>query len=181
MARLLFSALAGVLVPAMLFGAPGHARGARPTLGTDAPACEPGGGPAIMATITGLKDRKGRLKLELYPANATDFLRDDRDLEKEGKTFRRVWAEMPPEGPVVLCIRVPRPGSYALWFTHDRDGKNKFNFWVDGGGISSNTRIGASKPKFTDATVEVGAGVTPITIRAQYLRGLSGLAPLKDR
>lgn len=175
------SVLAALGAAALLPAAPAPARSGQAVIGSDASACEAGGGPAIMVTVSGLKDRKGRLKLELYPANANDFLRDDRDLEKEGKVFRRVWADMPADGPVVMCIRAPRAGSYALWFTHDRDGKNKFNFWTDGGGIPSNVRIGASKPKFTAATVEVGAGVTPITIRAQYLRGLSGLAPLKDR
>lgn len=168
---------AAALLPAM----PVHARSGQAVLGSDASACEAGGGPAIMVTISGLKDRKGRLKLELYPANATDFLRADYELEKEGKVFRRVWADLPADGPVAMCIRAPRAGSYALWFTHDRDGKNKFNFWTDGGGIPSNVRIGASKPKYTAALVEVGSGVTTIAIRAQYLRGLSGLAPLKDR
>lgn len=166
----------GTAVPAEARG-----RGGRAAIGSDAAACENGDGPAIEVSVTGLKDRKGRLKLELYPANATDYLRDDRDLEKEGKVFRRVWADMPADGPVVMCIRAPRPGTYALWFTHDRDGKNKFNFWTDGGGIPSNARIGASKPKYTAATVDVGNGVTSIAIRAQYLRGLSGLGPLKDR
>ena len=162
-----------------LIAAPLEARG-RPTIGSDAGACDANDGPAIRATITGLKDRKGRLKLELYPATATDFLRDDRDLIKEGKVFRRVWVETPAAGPVEICIRVPHAGAYGLFFTHDRDGKNKFNFWTDGGGITSNTRIGASKPKIGASTVEAGPGITSITIKAQYLRGLSGLSPSKE-
>ncbi|MBY0521380.1 MAG: DUF2141 domain-containing protein [Sphingomonas sp.] len=167
-----------LLLLAAAIASPADARG-RPTIGSDSAACDSGEGPAIRVDVAGLKDRKGRLKLELYPANATDFLRDDRDLEKEGKVFRRIWADLPTTGPVELCIKVPHPGSYGLFFTHDRDGKNKFNFWTDGGGITSNTRIGMSKPKFTASTVEVGPGITTITIQAQYLRGLSGLSPLK--
>ncbi|OQW44066.1 MAG: hypothetical protein A4S16_04400 [Proteobacteria bacterium SG_bin6] len=152
---------------------------ARPALGADAAACESREGPAIEARITGLKDRKGRLKLELYPANQTDFLRDDRDLEKEGKVFRRIWADTPASGDVAICIRVPRPGRYALFFTHDRDGKNKFSIWQDGAGVPGNARLGRAKPKLGSAEVEVGAGIATVTIRAQYLKSIfSGFGPL---
>jgi len=148
------------------------------TLGEDAGACTSGRGPAIQAEITGLKDRSGRLKLELYPATEEDFLKDDRDLIKEGKTFRRIWANTPPSGAVIMCIRVPAPGEYAVLFTHDRDGKNKFNFWSDGAGFPSNQRLGRSRPKLRQAMVRVGNGVTTVNIRAQYLRGLGGFSPL---
>ena len=146
-------------------------------LGEDAAACA-NGGPAIRVDVVGLKDRKGELKLELYPANATDFLRDDRDLVREGKLFRRVRVPTPPSGGVAMCIRVPRPGRYALLFTHNRDGQNKFSFWSDGAGFASNQKLGRSRPKLAQAIVDVPAGVATITIRAQYLRGLSGFGPV---
>lgn len=147
--------------------------------GQDAAVCVDGDGPAIQANITGLKDRTGRLKLELYPATEEDFLKDDTQLVRDGKVFHRIWVATPAVGEVVMCIKVPKPGHYALFFTHDRDGKNKFNFWRDGGGVPSNIRIGAAKPKLATATIEVGAGITIANIRAQYLRGLSGLGPIK--
>lgn len=173
--RLLLVALASAaLLPEVAFAAGGRIGG------QDAAACIDADGPAIQVNITGLKDRTGRLKLELYPATEDDFLRDDTKLLNEGKTFHRVWATMPKTGAVVLCIKVPRPGTYALFFTHDRDGKNKFNFWRDGGGVPSNVRIGASKPKLATAMIEVGPGITVSNIRAQYLRGLSGLGPIKS-
>ena len=146
-------------------------------IGDDADACNSGSGPAIRVNVTGLKDRIGRLKLELYPANADDFLKDDRDLIKEGKTFRRAWAQTPQAGDVALCIRAPAPGRYALLFTHDRDGRNKFNFWRDGAGFVAAGNLGRSRPKLAQAVLSVGPGVTTVTIRAQYLRGLSGFAP----
>ncbi len=149
-------------------------------LGTDAAACDGGSGSAIKVTVVGMKDRSGRLKLELYPATEDDFLKDDRDLKKEGKFFRRVWASTPASGPIVMCIKAPGPGRYALLFTHDRDGKNKFNFWQDGAGFPSNSRLGRSRPKLRQAVITVGAGVTPTTIRVQYLRGLGGFSPLSN-
>ena len=148
-------------------------------LGTDAAACSPGGGPAILAQVTGLKDRKGRIKLELYPATAEDFLKDDDNLVAEGKTFRRVWANMPASGPVNVCIRVPRPGRYALLVTHDRDGKNKFNFFQDGAGFVGTAKLGMSRPKVDQAIIDVGNGTTERSVRMQYLHGLGGFGPMK--
>lgn len=147
-------------------------------LGPDAAACASGAGPAVRADIVGLKDRTGRLKLELYPATEGDFLKDDHDLRREGKVFRRIWAPMPASGPVSLCIRVPAPGRYALLFTHDRDGRNKFDFWKDGAGLPANARLGRTRPRLEQAIVDVDRGVTTTRIRAQYLRGLGGFGPI---
>ena len=148
-------------------------------LGSDSTACTSGEGPAIRANIEGLKDRVGELKLELYPANDADFLKDDRDLIREGKFFRRVRVPTPQSGPISLCIKTPGPGKYALLFTHNRDGRNKFDFWSDGAGFPSNVKLGRSRPKVEMATIAVGSGVTVTDIRAQYLRGLGGFGPMK--
>jgi uncharacterized protein (DUF2141 family) len=158
--------------------AAGPAFAAQAAIGSDAAACS-SGGPAIRVTVDGLKDRTGELKLELYPATEADFLKDDRDLIKEGKFFRRVRVPTPASGPVVLCIRVPAPGPYALLFTHNRDGRNKFNFWADGAGFPSNTKLGRSRPKVTQGRIVVPEGVVSIDIHAQYLRGLGGFGPIQ--
>lgn len=143
-------------------------------LGDDAAACGGAQGPAILATVTGLKDARGTVKLELYPANEADFLKDDKKLLAAGKVFRRVMVAAPGPGTARLCIRAPRPGRYALFFCHDRDGRRKFDFWVDGAGFPGNRRIGRSRPRLADALIQVGPGVTATTIRVQYLRGLGG-------
>ena len=147
---------------------------AAPILG-DAAACE-GAGPAVHAEITGLKDRSGLLFLELYPANQADFLADDNALAAAHKIFRRVRVPTPSAGPVSLCVRAPEPGRYALFFVHSRDGRNKFNLWQDGAGVPSNTRMGRAKPKLETALIDVSRGVTNVTIRTQYLHGLSGFS-----
>lgn len=164
---------------AVLAGAPAAAQQAA-AIGSDADACAANRGPAIRVNVVGLKDRIGRLKLELYPATEEDFLKDDRDLVKEGKFFRRIWAATPARGDVALCIRAPAPGRYALLFTHDRDDKNKFNFWKDGAGFPSNAKLGRSRPQLSQALVTVGSGVTTVSVRAQYLRGLSGFGPVES-
>lgn len=147
----------------------------------DSTACAGGGGPAIRVNVSGLKDRIGELKLELYPANEADFLKDDRDLIKEGKFFRRVRVPTPQSGPITLCIKAPTPGHYALLFTHNRDGRNKFDFWSDGAGFPSNVKLGRTRPKLDMAAINVGSGVTTTNIQAQYLRGLGGFGPIKSK
>lgn len=143
----------------------------------DVQACSNGQGPAIQANIVGLKDHQGEVRLELYPATEADFLRDDHALMAEGKVFRRVRAPA-PTGAITMCIKVPRPGRYALLFSHNRGGKDKFDLWHDGAGFPGNAIMGRSRPTVTVATIDAGAGVTVTNIRVQYLRGLRGFAPL---
>lgn len=148
-----------------------------PTLGLAAGQCRsPEPGPAIFITVDGLKDRHGRLRLELYPANDADILADDNILIAAGKTFARVDMATPAAGPAELCIRAPHPGRFALSFLHDRDGDHRFELSRDGIGFAGNPSLGWSKPHAAAASVEVGAGVTRITIVPNYLHGL-GLKP----
>ncbi|WP_336965788.1 DUF2141 domain-containing protein [Sphingobium aquiterrae] len=136
-------------------------------------------GPAFLVDVGGLKDRKGRLKLELYPANDTDFLADDNILIGAGKVFRRVEVPVPQSGPVQLCIRTPGPGTYALSLLHDRDANRKFGLSVDGIGFAGNPRLGLSKPHAADASARGDAGPTRIAIVMNYRRGLFAFGPLR--
>lgn len=162
----------------MLLLIPGVAE-AGTVMGSDARHCISGEGPAIQVNVSDLKDRTGLLRLELYPANEKDFMRPDMDLVAEGKVFRRVTIDAPSAGPVSLCIRVPRPGRYALLFLHSRRAQDKFDFWKDGVGLRSNVRIGRARPRVDDAAIDVGSGVAVVDIKAQYLRGLGGFGPLR--
>lgn len=146
-------------------------------IGEDAGACAAGHGPAFQVEVQGLKDRKGELWLELYPATEGDFLAGDQDLRAAGKTFRRTRAQLPQTGSIQICVRAPAPGRYALMLRHNRVGKDKFSFWSDGIGIPSNHRLGRHKPAVTEAVANVGTGVTTVPIRLQYLVGF-GFAPL---
>lgn len=156
--------------------------GATPTaaeqIGDDAALCGTGRGPAIQVDVRGLKDRVGELWLELYPATTTDFLRPDQDLIAEGKTFRRARSRLPVAGTVEICVKVPRPGTYAVMLRHNRTGRDRFSIWSDGAGIPANISLGRSKPTLEQAKVSAGSGVTVVPIQMQYLRGL-GFSPLR--
>lgn len=153
-----------------------------PNLGKAEGQCRPNeAGPAVIITAVGLKDRQGLLRAELYPANEQDFLEDDNILINAGKTFRRVEIKLPPSGPVQLCIRTPGPGPYTLSMLHDRDANLKFGLSSDGVGFPNNPRLGLSKPKAAAVRFDTGPGLTQISIRLNYRRGLFSFGPLKDR
>ncbi|MEY2942947.1 MAG: hypothetical protein RLY97_961 [Pseudomonadota bacterium] len=135
-------------------------------------------GPAILVEASGLKDRKGLMKLEVYPANDDDFLQDDNILLNAGKVFRRVEQDLPDSGPVVLCVRVPTAGAYAIVLLHDRDSNHKFGWWGDGAGLSGNPKLGLKKPRAALATINAGNGLTRTAIVLNYRHGL-GIAPIR--
>lgn len=136
-------------------------------------------GPSLLVEVMGLKDRRGRLKLELYPANDDDFLEDDNILINAGKTFRRVELNVPSSGPVELCIRAPAAGRYSVSLLHDRDANRKFGLSVDGIGFGGNPKLGLSKPKAAAASVLVGDGPTHVRIVMNYRKGLISFGPLE--
>lgn len=152
-----------------------------PDLGKADGQCRPNeSGPALLVTISGLKDRAGNLKAELYPAKDEDFLADDNVLVMAGKTFRRVEMMVPRVGAVELCIRVPGPGTYALSVLHDRDGNRKFGLSSDGFGVPGNpAKFCFAKPGVETARINAGAGIGNVQVRMNYRRGLFCFAPVK--
>lgn len=144
-----------------------------PDLGKAEGHCRPNEeGPALLVDITGFKDRKGRIKVEVYPASDPDFLMDDNVLVYQGKTFRRTEEEVPQSGPVSLCVRVPGPGNYALMVLHDRDSNRKLNVGSDGIGFGSNPNLHFRKPHAREATIAAGPGITHVPIIMSYWSGL---------
>ncbi len=156
------------------------AQSVAPTLGIAEGRCRVGeDGPALIVDVVGLKDRKGLLKLEVYPSNDEDFLADDGVLVPAGKTFRRVEVPTPAVGAVSLCVRVPGPGAYSVVLLHDRDANHKFSWWIDGVGFASNPRLSWSKPKAAATRVYAGARLTHTSIVLNYRRGL-GMGPIRS-
>lgn len=137
----------------------------------DCAASEPG----IRMTVSGLRDQSGRLKLELYPADESDFLAKDDALLRAGKVFRRVVIAVPPHARgVSLCINAPRPGRYAVLVIHKRSGNRRFSIDDDGVSLPGSQHIGRRRPPFGQAIVTVGDEVTTVAAPMQYLHGLAG-------
>ena len=161
--------------------AAGAAIPSQPDLGTAAGACRAGeSGPAFLVTAIGLKDRKGTLRVEVYPANDADFLADDNVLVAAGKTFRRVEVPVPASGPVVICVRVPGPGAYTAFPSfHDRDRNRKFSLASDGLGFPSDPPLHLVPPPASAARALAGRGPTPLAIRLNYHHGLFAFGPIR--
>lgn len=151
------------------------------TLGTAEGRCRANEtGPAFRVTVEGLRDRRGRLKLEVYPSNETDFLEDDNVLVMAGKTFRRVEVPVPRSGNPVLCVRIPGSGDYSLSVLHDRDSNRRFGLSTDGVGFSANPRIRRRQPNAAETRIRAGMGITPARIVMNYRTGLFSFGPLGD-
>lgn len=152
-----------------------------PSLGIAEGRCRPNEpGPALLVNVIGLRDRRGRIKLEIYPSNNQDFLADDNVLINAGKTFRRVDLPLPAQGPVQLCIRAPAPGAYSLLVLHDRDGNHRFGLSGDGIGFGSNPRLRYGRPNAAETRIVAGPRLTAIDVVINYRRGLS-FRPLGTR
>lgn len=165
--------LATALLVQSIAAAPASAR----ILGDE--ECAAGRGPAALVTITGLKDRSGLIRAELFPATRRDFLRDDIELGQEGKPFRRVEVRLPGSGPVRLCLRASAGGDYAIGVFHSTDGVRKFNVRQHGVGFANNPRLGWGRPDVGKVTVTLGSNVADVPIVMNYLHGLA-MRPLSN-
>lgn len=180
MKKAVFALGLGLALAAPLVAVAGPLIPSTPDLGKAEGRCRAGeSGPALLVNVAGLKDRKGNLKLEVYPSNDEDFLADDNILVSAGKTFRRVEVAVPDSGNVQVCVRIPGPGNYSISLLHDRDSNRKFGLSVDGIGFTGNPRLGMKKPKAAATRLAVGSGgVSQTTIVMNYRKGLMSFGPL---
>lgn len=144
------------------------AASAQAALGPDAALCTAGSKrPAVLVSVSGFKNRIGRLRVQLYGSNPAEFL-------EAGKKLRRIDIPVTPSGPMNVCVAVPRPGVYAIAVRHDADANGKSG-WNDGGGFSNNPKISLLnlKPNHRAVAFAVGNGVKPIRVVLNYRQGLS--------
>jgi uncharacterized protein (DUF2141 family) len=141
-------------------------------LGPDAARCRSGSAhPAFLVNVSGFKDRRGSLRVQIYGGNPQDFL-------ARGKGLRRIDMPITPGGVMQVCVAVPRAGTYAIAVRHDADGNGQSG-WSDGGGFSNNPSLSLLnlKPSYRRVAVAVGNGVRPVSVVLNYKRGLS-IAPI---
>lgn len=141
-------------------------------LGPDAGACAPeAASVAALVTVSGFKDRSGKIRVQLYPDNDKDFLRSGKKLTAEGKVFRRVDAPTPGDGDAEICVQLPAPGRYALAVLHDRDGDGKLDVFSDGYGFPNNPKVGLGAPDVDKVAFTAASGLTPLAITLDYFGG----------
>jgi uncharacterized protein (DUF2141 family) len=150
-------------------------------LGPYAHLCAPGAkGPAVLATITGYKDRKGQTRVELYAAIDGEFLTNTKKLVAAGKVFERVDVPTAAEGDMNICLPVREPGDYVVVALHDRNinGKLDVVFGGDGAGFSRNPKLHLAKPKLDEVAISIGREVKPMALVLNYRSGLY-VGPIK--
>jgi uncharacterized protein (DUF2141 family) len=142
--------------------------------GTDAADCASGAsGPAMLVTVTGFKDRSGRLRVQYYPAEENDYL-------GSGRYIRRQEMPVSPSGDMQVCLKLAAPGDYVMVALQDRNSDGKLSVWGDGIGFSNNPKIPLGKPPLKNTRFTAGPGVNKMEIVLNYMHGLS-VRPIKKK
>jgi uncharacterized protein (DUF2141 family) len=138
-------------------------------LGPHAAQCAPGGGPAVLATVTGLKNRNGTVRVRLFGGATSTWFDKKRYLV-------RIEVPTPVAGPVRICLPAPAPGTYAIDLRHDANNNNDTDR-ADGGGASGDPQVSVwdiilgRKPSPKITGFHVGKGVRELTITTMYVSG----------
>ena len=143
-------------------------------LGPDAARCRSGSAePALLVNVTGLKNRRGEIRVKVFGSNPDEFM-------VRGKGVRRLDVPVTGAGAMQICIALPRTGTYAIVVRHDADANGKTS-WNDGAGYSNNPSLSLMnlKPPYKKVAVAVGNGVRPVSVVLNYRRGLS-IAPVRS-
>lgn len=134
-------------------------------IGPDARACSGGRTPALLIQIDGFRERRGRVRINVYDDPAK-FL-------TPGEYVRQIDLAVTRRGAMPVCVALPRAGRYAVAVRHDSDGDG--NDWQDGGGFSNNPRLtlASLRPSYEAAAFAAGRGVTRKLVTLNYRFGLS--------
>lgn len=136
--------------------------------------------PNVMVRVHGLKDRQGRLRVELYSDKPDEFLASRKILQAEGKFFRRVDAEIGEAETPEVCAPLPAPGRYTMAVLHDRNANGKLNVFSDGFGFPNNPKLGMKKPNADKATFTANEGETTLDVVMNYWSGF-GAKPISHK
>lgn len=120
--------------------------------------------PAIRVNVTGIKEARGNMRVQLYRGIKPDWL-------VSGRWISRI--EVPARaGNMSFCLPVPLPGTYAVAVRHDLNGNGSTDIFSDGGGMSNNPSVNVfnlGRPSYKRVAFEVGKGVETINIQMRYM------------
>ena len=129
-------------------------------------ACETeSAGPAFEVTVTGIRNAKGQISINLYGEPGDRFM-------KKGAWLERV--RLPAQaGEVRVCVPAPAPGLYAISLFHDEDGDGRLDQnWIgiptEGFGFSRDAPAPLRLPRFEEAAVALAEEISPLTISVRY-------------
>lgn len=133
-------------------------------------ACSANAGSAIHVKITGLKHRKGTVRIRLFGGDPKTYF-DKRH------ALQRVEFATPDSGSIEYCIKAPRAGAYAVDVRHDTNGNGKSD-QADGAGVSGNPNVSKldvilkKKPPAKKVQIAVSDRTTTANIVVKYFSGI---------
>ena len=156
------TATAALATGALLVPAPAEAQ-YREKITNNPAKCAAGKGPAVMVSITGIKESRGTIRVQSYRATKQDWL-------EKGRWIYRMEAPA-KAGTMRFCMPLPKAGHYGIAVRHDLDGDGETDIFGDGGAMSNNPSINIfnlGKPSYKKVGFDVGKGVENISIRMRY-------------
>ncbi len=126
--------------------------------------CNGDAGPAIKVTVSGIRAGSGTVRVQSYRATQAEWL-------AKGRWINRIEAPA-RNGTMAFCVPLPAAGTYGIAVRHDVNDNGKTDIRSDGGAMSNNPSINIfnlGKPSYKKVGVDVGQGVTPITITMRYM------------
>lgn len=135
----------------------------RQTTSNDLNRCK-GDIPAVLIMVDGVKSSSGKVRVQSYRANRSEWL-------EKGRWLTRI--EVPARaGTMTFCVPLPSAGSYGIAVRHDIDGNGATDLRKDGGGMSNNPSINIlnlGKPSYKKTAISVGEGLKSIRIAMRYM------------
>lgn len=136
----------------------------RQTISNDIGKCTSASGPGLLVTVDGVKETRGKVRVQTYRATSAEWL-------QKGKWLSRI--EVPAKaGTMTFCLPVPGPGTYGVAVRHDLNQNGKTDLSEDGGAMSNNPSINIfnlGRPSYTKVGVPVGSTVKSIRIQMKYM------------
>ena len=121
-------------------------------------------GPSTLVQISGVKAGSGKIRVQSYRANASEWL-------AKGRWLTRI--EVPARASsMTVCVPLPQAGAYGIAVRHDVNGNGKTDLTADGGGMSNNPSINIfnlGKPSYKKTAFSVGDAPRTITINMKYM------------
>ena len=121
-------------------------------------------GPSTLVQINGVKAGTGKIRVQSYRANASEWLAKGRWITRTEVSARA--------GSMTVCVPLPEAGSYGIAVRHDINGNGKTDLSSDGGGMSNNPSINIfnlGKPSYKKTAFEVGNAPRTISITMKYM------------
>ncbi len=142
-------------------------------VGPDAAVCAAGNAPALLVRVNGFRNRAGKLRARTFPGAIPSTWFDKKSY------LKRTEIEVPASGVIDICMPVPRPGGYVVDIRHDIN-NNMDTDRADGVGATGNPTMTmwdillGRKPPASQVVVQVGSGVTAVSVNLKYAQGSTG-------